>query len=329
MGVSLLQRKGLRWGKAILRWAVMAATILFLGHALRGHGAEVKALLITSQGTPVAVRLLAASLSITLLAHGWSGWVWSWILQALQQPIDGRWALVVYLKTNLWKYLPGNLWHFYGRIQALRHRSIPLGPAVVGVILDPVLMAAAALLLGLAAPTRHWPWQLALLILVLAGLHPVILNPLLEHLGQSKLRSRTPPTVILPTPAPPILPQTTQQVALLNHYPLKPLAGAMGFVLLRGVGFGLIIHALNPLAADRWLTILGRFSFAWLAGLVIPGAPGGLGVFEALALPLLQDQMSVATILTAVALYRLMSTLAEAIGAAVAYGVFRSHDLGP
>lgn len=325
----MLQQTGLRWTKVILRWAVMAAAILFLGQALRGQGAEVGALLTTHLGAPTAA-MLGASLIITLLAHGWSGWVWGWSLQALQQPVEGRWAVAVYLKTNLWKYLPGNLWHFYGRIQALRHRSVPLGPAVAGVILDPVLMATAALLIGLAAPTRHWPWQLALLILVLAGLHPAVLNPLLGHLSQNKLRASQSPVVRLSTPLPPtVSPQTTHQVALLHHYPLKPLAGAVGFVLLRGLGFGLIIRAFSPLAADRWLTVIGRFSLAWLAGLVIPGAPGGLGVFEALAIPLLQDQVSVATILTAVALYRLVSTLAEAVGAAIAYGIIRGGGLGP
>jgi glycosyltransferase 2 family protein len=60
------------------------------------------------------------------------------------------------------------------------------------------------------------------------------------------------------------------------------------------------------------------FSLAWLAGLVIPGAPGGLGVFEAIAVTLLQDALSAGIILSAVALYRLVGTSAEALGAGLA-----------
>ncbi|PSR12943.1 hypothetical protein C8255_25950, partial [filamentous cyanobacterium CCP3] len=58
--------------------------------------------------------------------------------------------------------------------------------------------------------------------------------------------------------------------AALNHYPLKPLLGELGFVLLRGLGFGLVISAINPLPADLWLSVVSLFSLAWLAGLVIP-----------------------------------------------------------
>jgi uncharacterized membrane protein YbhN (UPF0104 family) len=38
--------------------------------------------------------------------------------------------------------------------------------------------------------------------------------------------------------------------------------------------------------------LLGAFSLAWLLGLVVPGAPGGLGVFEATAIALLQQRFS-------------------------------------
>lgn len=313
-------------GKTALRWGVMAVAVLFLGHTLGGHWAEVLAL----QMRPQAHGLLGASLAITLLAHAWSGWVWSWILQALQQSVGGRWSLGVYLKTNLWKYLPGNVWHFYGRLQALRTLDMAPVPALMAVVLDPVLMAAAALLVGLAAPTPHWPWQLALLVLVLGSLHPTVLNPLLQRLGQGKAKTLTvatrlespdsdvtnPESPDATLPSPQTFAATT---ALLHHYPLKPLAGEVGFVLLRGLGFGLIVNALTPLPGEIWLPIISRFSLAWLAGLVIPGAPGGLGVVEALAVPLLQDQMAVAVILGAVALYRLISTLAEALGAGLAH----------
>ncbi|MFH7243945.1 MAG: UPF0104 family protein [Spirulina sp.] len=307
--------------KRILRWAVMAAAILFLGRTLRGHWAEVLALQIQ----PDAAGRLGASLGMTLLAHGWSGWAWSWILQALQQPVGGRWSMVIYLKTNLLKYLPGNIWHFYGRIQALRSLGIATVPAILGVVLDPVLMAAAALLVGLAKPTIYWPGQLALLTLVLAGLHPNVLNPLLRKLSQGKAKSLAADhnldgsQALGASPTASSLPGDPNSApALLTHYPLKPLMGEVGFVLLRGLGFGLIVSALSPLPQSLWPTVISRFSLAWLAGLIVPGAPGGLGVVEALAVPLLQDTLPVAVILSAVVLYRLISTLAEAIGAGIA-----------
>lgn len=285
--------------KRYLRWGIVAAAIAVLAHTLASHWGEVTTLRLRSGG----MGLLGLALVTTLLAHAWSGWVWSWILQALQQPVSGTWSTPVYLKTNLLKYLPGNVWHFWGRVRALEGIGVVRGPAIVGVVLEPLLMAAAALLLGLASPTPYWPGQIVLLSVVLGAVHPCWLNPVMTRLGQVKVKDHSSE----PLPA-----------AVLYHYPLKPLAGELGFVLLRGLGFGLVISAVSPLPMPLWLPVVSLFSLAWLAGLVIPGAPGGLGVFEAIAVTLLQGTLSVGVVLSAVALYRLVGTLAEALGAGLA-----------
>jgi uncharacterized membrane protein YbhN (UPF0104 family) len=64
--------------------------------------------------------------------------------------------------------------------------------------------------------------------------------------------------------------------------------------------------------------LVGAFSLGWLLGLVIPGAPGGLGVFEATVLAVLTPQFPAAIVLGVVALYRLNSTLAEVLAAGLA-----------
>ncbi|WP_017302514.1 hypothetical protein [Nodosilinea nodulosa] len=285
--------------KRYLRWGIVAAAIAFLAHILVSHGREVTALRLRPSG----LALLGLALLTTLLAHAWSGWVWSWILQALQQPVKGTWSTPVYLKTNLLKYLPGNVWHFYGRVRALGEIGVARGPAIVGVTLEPLLMAAAALLLGLASPTRYWPWQWVMLAVVLEMMNPRRLNPLMNWLGQAKAGAEA------AEPLPPVT---------LHHYPLKPLLGELGFVLLRGIGFALVVSAVSPLPIKLWLPVVSLFSLAWLAGLVIPGAPGGLGVFEAIAVTLLQGTLSPGVVLSAVAMYRLVGTLAEALGAGLA-----------
>jgi hypothetical protein len=53
--------------------------------------------------------------------------------------------------------------------------------------------------------------------------------------------------------------------------------------------------------------------------MVVPGAPGGLGVFEVVAIALLGTGFSTGTVLGVAALYRLVSILSEAIGAGTAW----------
>ena len=283
--------------------------ISFLVHALALHWTEVTSLRLRSGGW----AFLGLAFSTTLLAHIWNGWAWSWILQSLQQPIDGRWSTSVYLRTNLWKYLPGNVWHFYGRLRALNKRSVPTGTALAGVVLDPLMMAAAALVLALVSPTQYRFLQFLGLAGVLLALCPRWLNPFIIRLSKAKAKATQ--TAI------------ETQPEGLARYPWKPLMGEGIFVLLRGVGFTLAVMALHPVDSGDVLTLISHFSLAWFLGLVVPGAPGGVGVFEAAAVSLLQDQLSTGVVLGAVALYRLISTLAEAAGYSLAVVAQRAFSI--
>lgn len=290
--------------KRTLRWLLLGGILFFLAKTLKDHWQEVRTLQITG----ATVALLTIALGITLIAHIWSGWVWHLILQTIGQPRDSRWSTVVYLKTNIAKYLPGNVWHFYGRVRALQSTGSATGAAIVGVLLEPLIMAAAAL--GLAAIsfsiTVSNDWRLlflsvAALVFMLVAIHPRFLNPLLRKLGKAKAQAQR-MTVITST-------------LRLQAYPWRSLLGELGFVFLRGLGFMMTIVALQGFEPSLFFPILGAFSVAWLFGLVVPGAPGGVGVFEAVAIALLGNYLSSGLLLTSVALYRLISTLAEALGA--------------
>jgi glycosyltransferase 2 family protein len=76
--------------------------------------------------------------------------------------------------------------------------------------------------------------------------------------------------------------------------------------------------ALQTVTWQQIPQLFSAFSFAWLLGLIVPGAPGGLGIFEVTAYGLLNNTQF-PTEITAVALYRLISILAEAIAALVCF----------
>ena len=293
--------------KPYLRWVIIGATLFFLLKAFKDRWQEIVAVRINGQGW----LLLATALIITVTAHIWSGWVWTWILKAFQQPIATGWGLRVYLTTNIAKYLPGNVWHYYGRIQAIKKHGGSLEIASLIVILEPLLMAAAALLialigkaLGLIALSSNQgnlSLEILGLIVVLLGIHPRLLNPAIAI--ASRLKGNP-----------------TEEK--LTTYPLLPLLGEMGFLILRGTGFLFCLWAIVPINLNQIPQLLTAFSFAWLLGLIVPGAPGGLGVFEATVIALLHNQNNqeyAAAIVIGVALYRAVSILAEALAAAGAW----------
>ena len=288
--------------KPYLRWFILGGTLFFLAKALKDRWQEVLQIRIESWGW----GYLAIALTLTLIAHIWSGWVWGWILWEFKQKVSAIWSIETYLITNIGKYLPGNVWHFYGRIRAAETVGISRAIAIISTLLEPLLMAASALVLaGVASPQSRGILPLVILSAVLIGIHPKFLNPVVQKLAKKKQKRREQ--------------ESDEERVQLTHYPWRPLLGELGFLLIRGLGFLWAIAALTPVEMSSIPLLLSAFSFAWLLGLVVPGAPGGLGVFEATAIALLDSTYEPAIILSTVALYRVISILAEAIGALLAW----------
>ena len=74
-------------------------------------------------------------------------------------------------------------------------------------------------------------------------------------------------------------------------------------------------------------SLLAAFALAWTAGLVIPGAPAGLGVFELVLVLWLGGVVesgvveNEAALLATALSYRVVSTIGDALAAAGAWGV--------
>ncbi|NDJ18675.1 lysylphosphatidylglycerol synthase domain-containing protein [Myxacorys almedinensis] len=295
---SLLTWLGQPSLKKALRWLIIGAVLFFLLQTIRDHWQEVAQIRIERAGW----ASLAIATGITLFAHMFTGYVWTWILQELGQSVKGAWGVSVYLKTNLAKYLPGNVWHFYGRITSVKKVGVAANIGTLSVLLEPLLMVAAACIVGLIGLRRLGIPQFApvlqaiLLIGTLTVVHPRILNALLKRVAKLKKTSLDAPPRI-------------------RRYPILPLLGEIGFLLLRSLGFIATFLAIAPIQTDQIPLLVSSFTWAWLMGFIIPGLPGGVGIFEATAIALLGQHFSTAQVLSAVALYRLVNTLAETLGA--------------
>lgn len=296
--------------KPFLRWFILGAVIFFLVQVLRRHWQDVSAIRIDASGW----ACLVMALGVTLTAHICAGWVWVGMLRRdFHQPVAVAELIQAYLQTNIAKYLPGNIWHYYGRVSAATKAGATLETATVSVLLEPLLMAASALLVALlsgpaiARQQGYWVWLVMGVGLgaTLGVIHPKVLNQILQRLAKAKQKA-------LPV-------QDAMPPSQLMHYPCVALLGNLTFLLLRGFGFLLAFWAITPFDEAQVPILLSGFSLAWLLGLIVPGAPGGLGVFEATAIALLGWLYSPAVLLAVVACYRLVSVISEAIGAGMAW----------
>ena len=83
--------------KPYFRWFILGGTLFFLLKTFKERFAEIATVRIESTGW----LMLISSLIITLLAHIWSGWVWTWILAIFQQSLGLAKGIRVYLITNI------------------------------------------------------------------------------------------------------------------------------------------------------------------------------------------------------------------------------------
>ena len=287
-----------------LKLWITLLTLGFVGWALAGHAAGLRSLSISAQGWWWLVLALGLSwLSLVVNAGAWQVLV-RWLGHG-----TGSTPLVpLYLSSNLLKYLPGGVWHFLQRVRALGP-SIGTGPALVSVLLEPILMAVAALLW---VPFGGWQNGLALVApLPALLLLPRWREPLLCRLERSRLRQLNRSETGLDS-----LPPLEQLGSGREVYPWLPLMAELVFIASRFSGFWCCIQVFEltqVLPIGSWMA---AFALAWATGLVVPAAPGGLGVFEAVLLLRLGSSVPEAALLALALSYRLVVTLADLLAAA-------------
>ena len=187
------------------------------------------------------------------------------------------------------------------------------GPALASVLLEPLLMAVAALLW---VPFGGWQSGLAMACCLPAMLLiPRWREPLLRRLERAKAKQldRVDAGLVGVVSA-------ESLGSGRDDYPWSSLAMEMLFVAFRFAGFWCCVMAFSlstSLSMGEWLA---AFALAWTVGLVVPAAPGGLGVFEATLLLRVGSEVPEAPLLAAVLCYRVIATIADGLAAAAVAG---------
>jgi glycosyltransferase 2 family protein len=283
-----------RFLQGFMRWGILGSTGIFIAKTLYDYWPEVQ----TLQFQPQAGVTLGCAITIAIIAQLWAAILWGWILALLQNPVPKRWAIVTFLRNTPAKYVPGSIWHLYGRVVAAQNRGVGLESATLSILLEPLFVTAGAIGLALWHPRTATEPLTLVLIGILIVVHPNIFNRLWQ--GWKELRGKKP------------------SEATVTEYPLSILMGTLWFMGLRSIAFLFVVLAFTPLSWEIYKPLMSGFGFAWLLSSVIP-SPGGLGVFEASVLQVLNPYLSPAVLLGAVCVYRLVTLCADLTGAIAAY----------
>ena len=277
---------------------ITLASLVFIAVALAQQAGQLRQLSLVAHGW----WWLLLGLGLTWLSILINGLAWRDVLVWLRHPPRGLEVVPLFVRSNLLKYLPGGVWHLVERVRVLRP-VIGGGPALAGVILDPLLIVAASFLVLVVGGWQQGlvllaPWPALLMI-------PRWREPLLRRLERSKAAQ------LQSVGGGPLESEGSGR----GGYPWRPLALQLLFVLCRFAGFWCSVQAFG-IRSPAPFTWLAAFGLAYAVGLVVPGAPGGLGVFEATLLLRLGAALPEAQLLAVVLSYRLLSTLADVAASA-------------
>lgn len=258
-------------------------------------------------GTTVAALVSATALFLTAMIV--AGLAWHIALRAVGEQPRLRPAMATVLLSQFAKYVPGNVAHIISRVALARNYGFAVSRVVVAMtfevgwnIVAAMTVAGLALLIEgplLFAALPELPTEFIALALVAALAMPLIGAWVLG-------RWRPAPLARLMEGVDVKLPGLAFTFACVVLY-------ALGFLL---AGLALDVIARGPLATiDSHFTLLtGVFAFAWVAGHITPGAPGGLGVREAILVAGLGPVYGPGTAVALALIVRVCNIAADALG---------------
>jgi len=185
--------------------------------------------------------------------------------------------IVLYMKTEIAKYIPSNMVHFAGRHIFARELGYKDSVLLASNIFDMVFLLGVAMIIvsaGLICEVIHIPqfilehiseavYKIIVIVLTLTGLSTLFVllikrkNQFLEYIRLNKIKDIV--------------------IIILLFLP--------GFILSTMILMFIYRFILgSQVGLNDSLFFFTAFTLAWTAGFIIPGAPGGIGIREAVIL---------------------------------------------
>jgi len=252
---------------------------------------------LEKNGIKLSLSFLFCVLSIYLNAYAWK-----YIVKWLGKEFKSNNLISFYVLTNILKYVPGGLWHFVERFNFIKKISNPQ-IALYATLIEPYFMLSGSFLLasmGLIFSPFYF-----FLIFPLIFLNRKFIFLILKILGS--LKGKVFEVLRLPNSKD----QFGERINIVSFFPSRALFLEISFVLSKFIGFYICLNTFYTSNTLNILFLLVIFSLSWSIGLVVPAAPGGVGVFEACFLLFVGKSIPENIILISLVYFRVISTSAD------------------
>jgi len=248
-------------------------------------------------GINLSLSFLFCVLSIYLNAYAWK-----YIVRWFGKEFKSNNLVSFYVLTNILKYVPGGVWHFVERFNFIKKISNPQ-IALYSTLIEPYFMLSGSFLLaslGLIFSPLYF-----FLIFPLLFLNRKFIFLILKILGS--LKGKVFEVLRLPNSKG----QFEERINIVSFFPIRAIFLEIGFVLSKFIGFYICLNTFYASNNLNIIFLLVIFSLSWSLGLVVPAAPGGVGIFEACLLLFVGKNIPQNIIIIILVYFRVISTSAD------------------
>ena len=252
---------------------------------------------LEKNGINLSLSFLFCVLSVYLNAFAWK-----YIVKWFGNEFKSDNLVSFYVLTNILKYVPGGIWHFVERFNFIKKISNPQ-VALYSTLIEPYFMLSGSFLLA-SMGIIFSPFYFVL-ILPLVFLNRKLIYFILKRLGSFKVK------VIEVLKLAKTKGQFEKKINIVSFFPTRALLFEIGFVLFKFIGFYICLNTFYDSNTLHIIFLLVVFSLSWTIGLVVPTAPGGVGIFEASFLFFIGRNIPQNTVLVSLIFFRFISTSAD------------------
>ncbi|WP_312847147.1 lysylphosphatidylglycerol synthase domain-containing protein [Microbispora sp. KK1-11] len=289
----------------LLRVLLALVALAFLTYGLARNWTETSAALSRLSWWSLGTSFLAvlAGLGFMLVA-------WRDILAGLGSPLPLRVAARVLFVGQLGKYIPGSVWAFAAMIELARDHGAPPRRTFSATALGLVTSLGCALALAAATLSQQiarqaW-WLLALVPIILVGLHPRVMT---WGLNLALRVARKEPL----------------DRVLSGAEMAKAAAWTMAGWLVYGVHLWVLVGGVRPAGPSLYAVAAGAYALAWATGILTVVVPAGIGVREGAMVVALAPVLDTPRALAIAVVSRVMFTVADAAWAGLGFLLARGR----
>lgn len=261
------------------------------------------------------IFVVAITLSAITVAIG--AYAWGILLRGGGIALSLRQVYMVMGQAQIAKYLPGNVFQYLGRLALGTKIGIPAETILLSIGVETLLVIVTATIIaviGLFFDRRAFAWlmenmdtNVRTLILLIVFLSVAIV-PILLFYSRRWIYQR------------------------LSYLHPSRLSMAMGLYLTVFIVFGMLISLLLKVLwgidSDlKWYKFAWGFALAWVMGFIVPGAPGGLGIREAVFIGLYSRDIGEGVVIGLAFILRVVTIMGDLLAFGLAYWIARQKDI--